>query len=194
MPDLYGRFDELAAAEREGRDFRIDCDERPSPVAIIAPHGGEIEPGTSEIAAAIAGDRFSLYRFEGLRARPHGDLHITSNRFDEPRCCALVARSAVVVTVHGRGDDDDPATVWVGGRDMAARSAIAAALIAAGFSATTSPPRLEGKSPQNICNRGSAGQGIQLEIPRTLRDRLRASGGAAEMGRFAAAIRDTVMA
>jgi phage replication-related protein YjqB (UPF0714/DUF867 family) len=55
-------------------------------VAIIAPHGGKIEPGTSEIAAAIAGDDYSLYRFQGLRDRPREELHITSAKFDEPTC------------------------------------------------------------------------------------------------------------
>jgi phage replication-related protein YjqB (UPF0714/DUF867 family) len=67
-------------------------------VAVIAPHGGGIEPGTSELATAIAGDDFSLYLFEGLKSAGNGELHITSTNFDEPisakadmewtgRCC-----------------------------------------------------------------------------------------------------------
>ncbi|WP_261338761.1 poly-gamma-glutamate hydrolase family protein [Rhizobium leguminosarum] len=48
----------------EGVDFRIGVTR--IPVAIVAPHRGHIEPHTSEIAAAIAGEDFSLYLFEGL--------------------------------------------------------------------------------------------------------------------------------
>ena len=69
--DKYGSFDELRRAERDGVDFRIRVMRREASVAIIAPHGGRIEPGTSELAEAIAGDDFSLYCFEGLGKRPH---------------------------------------------------------------------------------------------------------------------------
>jgi phage replication-related protein YjqB (UPF0714/DUF867 family) len=74
--DKYRSFAELRESECEGIDFRICITDRAEPVAIIAPHGGKIESGTSEIATAIAGDCYSLYCFEGLRPRPHSDLHI----------------------------------------------------------------------------------------------------------------------
>jgi phage replication-related protein YjqB (UPF0714/DUF867 family) len=100
--DWYGSFDELRRAEREGVEFRISVIRREASIAIIAPHGGWIEPGTAEIAEAIAGDDYSLYRFEGLRDRPHEQLHITLAKFDEPTCLALVAACDQVVAVHGR--------------------------------------------------------------------------------------------
>ena len=75
---------------------------------MIAPHGGKIEPGSSEIAAAIAGESHSLYSFDGLRRRPHRDLHITSTNFDEPRCENLIATHDIVVSMHGLdGEHDD---------------------------------------------------------------------------------------
>src|ERR1019366_7404121 len=74
----YPNFAALKQAEREGEDFDIVCRPRRSPVAVIAPHGGEIEPGTSEIAAAIAGDEFNLYCFEGCKPSGNIGLHITS--------------------------------------------------------------------------------------------------------------------
>ena len=86
VPDKYASFALLAEAETEGTDYRIHTAPQPSPIVIIAPHGGAIEPGTSEIAAAIARNSYSLYCFEGLKPdRPHADLHITSERFDESR-------------------------------------------------------------------------------------------------------------
>ena len=54
VPDKYASFALLAEAETEGTDYRIHTAPQPSPIVIIAPHGGAIEPGTSEIAAAIA--------------------------------------------------------------------------------------------------------------------------------------------
>ena len=85
----------------EGVDFSIRVMPRETSAAIIAPHGGMIEPGTSDIAAAIAGNDYGLYCFEGLRDRPHRDLHITSANFREPKCVELVAGCDLVVAVHG---------------------------------------------------------------------------------------------
>src|SRR5262245_11597647 len=80
--DRYNSFDELRRHEREGIDFRICVTQRGPPGAVIAPHGGKIEPATSEITAAIAGALYISYYFEGLRSRPHSHLHITSTKFD----------------------------------------------------------------------------------------------------------------
>ncbi|MGA9599177.1 MAG: poly-gamma-glutamate hydrolase family protein [Methylocystis sp.] len=54
-PDLYNSFAELAAAETEGVHYQIRVIERASKIVVVAPHGGKIEPGSSETAALIAG-------------------------------------------------------------------------------------------------------------------------------------------
>lgn len=136
MVDKYSNFAELAAGERTGIDYRIRVENRGTPIAIIAPHGGRIEPGTLEIATTIAGDSLSFYAFEALRAAgTRGSLHITSARFDEPQALALVGKAQKAVAVHGRADNGDPLTVGVGGLDTVLRDEIAAALTAAGFDA-----------------------------------------------------------
>jgi len=189
--DRYRCFADLAAGERVGVDYRVRVIDRGSAVAVVAPHGGAIEPGTSAIAAAIAGDDGSVYCFEGLRAgRAHGDLHVTSMRFDEPAACALVAGCETVVAVHGRMDGDDPAAVWVGGRDAGLRAAVAAGLAAAGFAALADGHRLMGLEAANICNRGRRGMGVQLELPRALRGRLVADAGL--LAAFGGAVRRVV--
>jgi phage replication-related protein YjqB (UPF0714/DUF867 family) len=99
--DKYKSYAELHENEREGIDYRVCMIDRAAPVAVIAPHGGTIEPGTSELATTIAGESYSLYCFEGLRPRPHRDLHITSTNFDEARCLHLIAKHNFVVSVHG---------------------------------------------------------------------------------------------
>lgn len=189
MADKYKTFEELRQSEREGIDYRVRYVERSSPIAVIAPHGGKIEPTTSEIAIAIAGNNHSYYCFEGIKLDNNADLHITSTRFDEPVCLGLLSKTACVVTVHGlRGAG---AKTHVGGRHQALRNEICSALKAAGFIVTIEADGdYAGTSSDNICNRGLLGAGVQLEIERGLRDGLRESED--EMGRFAAAVRSAV--
>jgi phage replication-related protein YjqB (UPF0714/DUF867 family) len=189
--DRYRNFAELSAHEVEGVDYRIVEVVRPSRVLVLAPHGGRIEPTTSEIAAAIAGENHSLYCFEGLReGRPHGELHITSDRFDEPRARRLAAKARLVVAVHGRLNRDDPEATWLGGLDEALVAFAAGELLRAGFRSISEGHDLLGRSPANICNASLSGMGLQLELPRDLRDRLRDDAGMLES--FAAAIRAAI--
>ena len=60
MADRYRNVAHLATHEREGVNFRVRCRRLPSRVAIIAPHGGKIEPSTSVVATAIAEEDFNL--------------------------------------------------------------------------------------------------------------------------------------
>lgn len=174
MADKYPNFSELKANERLGVDYQIYVENRDTPVAVIAPHGGSIEPGTLEIAAAISGDTFSFYAFEALRAAgKRGSLHITSAKFDEPQALELVSKARKAIAIHGRADGQDPSTVGIGGLDDSLRDEIVAALTAAGFSAAAVfEGGLAGRDPANICNRGGTGVGVQLELPWTLRRQL----------------------
>jgi phage replication-related protein YjqB (UPF0714/DUF867 family) len=193
MADRYDSFVTLAANEIEGVGYRICVTKRASPIAVVAPHGGLIERGTSVIAAAIAADRYSLYCFEGLCFRESGArLHITSTRFDEPQALRLVAASEIAIGVHGRKDMGDKASIWVGGLHERLRDAICESLASAGFKtkAVGDGHRLAGRNPANICNRCRHGAGVQLELPRTLRMALidESRGRAA----FAAAVRNAL--
>jgi phage replication-related protein YjqB (UPF0714/DUF867 family) len=173
VTDRYDRFAALAAAEALNVHYRICLVDRATPVVVLAPHGGSIEPGSSQIAAAIAGEDYSLYCFEGLcPGRPHGDLHITSDRFDEPQALRLVTAAETAIAVHGRLDRSDPKTVWMGGRDTALRDAVASSLRGSGFPAETDGHPLTGLTSSNICNRGTSRAGVQLEVSRSLRGRL----------------------
>jgi len=58
--DTYSSFAQLALHAVRGMDYEIDLVHCPNAkVAVIAPHGGGIEPDTSEIAELIAGAGFS---------------------------------------------------------------------------------------------------------------------------------------
>jgi phage replication-related protein YjqB (UPF0714/DUF867 family) len=190
--DKYLSYSDLAAGETEGVDYTKLLTEKLSPVVIAVPHGGTIEPGTSEIGASIAGDDLSLYCFEGLIPnRPHTDLHIGSHLFDEPDGLRLVAAAEIVVTIHGRNDLEDAETVWLGGRDHNLRDAIAKVLQDTGFRVSTTGHRLQGEEPNNICNRGQRRAGVQLEIPKTLREMLIANPE--KLAVFAAAVRSAIL-
>jgi phage replication-related protein YjqB (UPF0714/DUF867 family) len=172
--DKYKNFAELSANEIENTDYRIELCRRKSPVAIIAPHGGRIEAGTSEIALAIAGIDYNLYLFEGIKPKGNADLHITSTQFDEPRCVKLVGHCSVVIAIHGM-EGSNIERVRIGGLAEALREKIRASLEEADFSAEIAASGdLAGVNPDNICNRGFYGAGVQLEISRGLRDRVMA--------------------
>jgi len=166
--DAYASFAELAAREREERDYRRRLVRHASPIAILAPHGGEIEPGTSEVALALAGAEFSLYLFEGLRPGRSAALHITSTRFDDPECLDLLAASRTAIAIHGAAGAED--AIRVGGRDEELGGRIAAALAAAGFALRADGDRrFAGVAARNLCNRCASGRGVQLELSAGLR-------------------------
>jgi phage replication-related protein YjqB (UPF0714/DUF867 family) len=169
--DKYASYDELKRHEREGVDYRKCLTDRSSPVVIVAPHGGTIEPHTAKLALAIAGDTFSVYCFEGLR-RGSGRLHITSHNFDEPGGVALVGACQLAVGIHGRDKGGDPSTIMMGGLDTALRDGMACKLKAAEFKVKTAGHRYKAECPRNICNRGKSGRGAQLELPLALRKAL----------------------
>src|ERR1700747_3667038 len=145
----YGCYADLAMAQGGGGDFNVRVRPRPeSSVAVLAPHGGAIEAGTSEIACAVAGSEFNLYLFEGIRqSGNYAALHLTSHQFDEPRCLRLLSSCNHVMTIHGcRGD---AARVLLGGLDTELKESVCAAITAAGIEARLDGHRFLAVHPQN---------------------------------------------
>jgi phage replication-related protein YjqB (UPF0714/DUF867 family) len=167
MPDKYHDFEQLKKKERPDH-FTIFEHRGTTGVAIIAPHGGGIETGTSEIARGIAGTEHSLYCFEGKRPSKNRDLHITSTNFDEPIGVEIVNHAEKVVAIHGCADKKE--IIYLSGLDDELKNKIRKSLIAAGFRveepATSS---MQGTHLSNICNRGKNKCGVQVEISEGLR-------------------------
>lgn len=185
--DKYASFARLAKCERAGTDYRIQTRPTRSDTLIIAPHGGGIERGTSELAAAVADDDLSLYVFEGTKKQGNRDLHITSSRFDEPSCLAMLRDAVRVVTLHGEDRDRD--VLFLGGLDTATRQRLQASLERRGFTVLPpDKPHLKGVDPKNICNRCRSGAGVQIEMAkglrRTLFESLTAVGCQSRTSRF----------
>jgi len=189
MASSYRNFEELKEKEVEGRDYRIRKNLKNGPVLIMAPHGGKIEPGTAEIAEAIAGNDYSFYSFEGLKVDRSSNLHIESHLFEEPQALKAVERVDIVITVHGQLNQKD-GFIMIGGLNDRLCSEIKRQLEAAGFQTRPPTKGLEGIDPMNICNRGRLKSGIQLEISRKIRDSLRTNRN--QLQPFADAVRRAI--
>ena len=169
VANSYASFTDLESKQNRGTDFDIIIRLKPSSnVAILAPHGGAIERGTSEIARQIAGDDFNLYLFEGLKQCDNYEtLHLSSHLFDEPECLSLISTTSIVVTIHGCNGKDE--TVYVGGLSESLKDEFVTAFKSEGIEAMTKGHKYPGKHPNNICNRGLTNEGVQVELTDTLR-------------------------
>jgi len=134
---------------------------------MIAPHGGGIEPGTSEITKAIAGNQFSYYTFDGIRPKGNEQLHITSTLFDEPMCVKMVNAAEIVVAIHGCAGKGK--FIYLGGLHNELKNILFTELAKAGFETRLTESNYAGTQLQNICNRGRERRGVQIEISEGLR-------------------------
>lgn len=171
MADVYANFRELQEHEEEGRDYLIKTSRNWQPVLIAAPHGGNIEPFTSVIAQWIAGAEFAWYSFEGVKGAGIRKLHITSHHFDEPLLLTGLQEAQTVLTVHGL-KNSSAEFLMIGGLDSSLSNSLRIGLQDRGFIVKDSEEKYRGIHPENICNRGITGKGVQLEISFALRKRI----------------------
>jgi phage replication-related protein YjqB (UPF0714/DUF867 family) len=169
--DKYPNFYWLLR-QGEKEHFRIERAEGPnrSNIAIVAVHGGKIEPGTSELAKATALDDHPFYLFEGLKQSQNRDLHISSSRFDDPILDTLLSRVRTALSLHGEASDEE--IIYIGGLNQGFAQEIERALCEASFRVERPMnPAISGMSPFNVCNRPRE-SGVQLEISKGLRKKL----------------------
>lgn len=183
----FRSFADVAAAYDKGTDYRITSVPIPgSTIGIVAPHGGRIEANTSEIATAIADADFSLYVLEGIRSTGnYAALHLTSHYFDEPSCLELLVTCDDVVAVHGCRVDGE--VVLLGGLDNELATELGAAMTKAGLLCYLDGHKFPGTHPNNICNRGRRGVGVQLELSAALRE------SSSHKRRLVAAVREVLL-
>ncbi|MEV6834007.1 poly-gamma-glutamate hydrolase family protein [Streptomyces sp. NPDC051133] len=212
--DLYGSNTELytKTAAKEGTDwqrrFRIGAPAQltdnarstSSPVgstAVIAPHGGGIEAGTSELCLAVAGytpfdvgidpataavagePQRDYWMFEALANS--SSQHVTATHCDDPAALAVCANNLYAVSLHGF-DDTTVKKINIGGRDERLKRNLLAAFTKYGLTSPASNPDwnvtvvfagatdpINGDDPANIANRTRTGAGAQLELSTALR-------------------------
>jgi phage replication-related protein YjqB (UPF0714/DUF867 family) len=160
--DFYDSLEELNQHLQRDKHFRLRICDRLRPITIIAPHGGFIEAGTSDIAEAIAGSEHNLFDFQGLRRQQAWQLHITSVKFRHPHLVDMLSRSQMSVSVHSMGTQGG-GKILIGGLNGKFKERIYRELAQAGFPVTTKARRYRGVHPQNIVNLAQ-NQGVQIEL------------------------------
>jgi phage replication-related protein YjqB (UPF0714/DUF867 family) len=174
--DRFRNFSELTQYAKDGKDFIIEMRKGKSGFAIMAPHGGGIEPGTDFVADAIAGKDHAYYAFKGIRPNNNTPLHIASSRFDEPVAMGLVRQCHTIITIHGCRDAGS--VVYVGGKHDVLKQKISHNLRRIRITVCEAMrASIKGRHQHNLCNRGKGAQGAQLEISSILRRRLIEKGG-----------------
>jgi phage replication-related protein YjqB (UPF0714/DUF867 family) len=156
---------------------------------IVAPHGGGIEPGTSELCLAVAGYHpaalpqtppagvtHDYWMFEGVRERDNAPLHVPSIGCDDPMAVSLCAGALNALALHGFRPEppelpEDAQVVLVGGCNETLRRYLLDGFEAADLDAIDAARHgeLDGNDPRNIVNHTLLGMGAQLELSTPLR-------------------------
>ncbi len=168
----YQSYEQLSNSAREGTDYRIETHQGISDAVIIAPHGGKIEPGASQITKAIAGEDHSFYSLEGLKSENNHDLSIPSEKFDESRALKIVGKANRVIAIHIFFSGEKEELVHLGGLDTDLKQKIKDSLEEEGFITQESGANFESKNLKNICNRGNREKGVNIGIARALMQKL----------------------
>jgi phage replication-related protein YjqB (UPF0714/DUF867 family) len=176
---VHERFDDGPARTAEG----------PRTV-VLAPHGGGIELGTSELCLAVAGHHpanlpvtppaavtYDYWMFEGIREGGNADLHVTSTGCDDLVAVSLCAGALGALSLHGFKPENldpprspDERVVFVGGCDDRLVELLTEALEDVDLPVKAAVAELDGDSVCNIVNRTMRGKGAQLELSEPLRD------------------------
>lgn len=190
----FRNFAALKKAKAQGKDYRIEVRQgsHTGSALVMTPHGGGIETHVSLITEAIADDDLDTYRFEGIMPTGNKKLHITSENFDEDTAVELLKTKSTVVAIHGRADEGDTDTVYLGGRDTDLVAAIAQRLQDVEFKTMDHGHEFPGLTVTNIVNRGATGKGAQLELPLSLRQAL--ADDPVLLGKFCTAVRGAIQA
>ena len=146
-PDLTEGVDWARRFRRHDRfDDSLTRTGEPPRTVILAPHGGGIEPGTSELCLAVAGHHptnlpitppagitYDYWMFEGVREAGNAALHVKSTGCDDVVAVSLCAGALSALSVHGFDPaksqlPPDEQLVLVGGGDELLRGLLLQAL------------------------------------------------------------------
>jgi phage replication-related protein YjqB (UPF0714/DUF867 family) len=196
--ELYADTTHLTEGIDWARRFRIherfddspDRTDEGTQTVILAPHGGGIERGTSELCLAVAGYHpanlpitppagvtYDYWMFEGIRDGGNGDLHVTSTGCDDLVAVRLCAGALGALSLHGFKPENldppkspDEQRVLIGGCDTLLRDLLEDALRRVDLPVEAAVGEIDGDSVCNIVNRTMRGRGAQLELSEPLRD------------------------
>ena len=203
--DYYRSMTDLLKGTQEGKDWTKESTNRHSNVLIFAPHGGNIEKGTTELTKAIANKgNYDYYAFNGTRNKNNSQLHVTSTNYNDPDLINRNYNKDISISVHGAGQSQGKNTVLIGGRDEKLIQLISKELSTFKFNVQRSLGHLAGIDTNNVVNYNKKGQGVQLELTPDLRKSFFSNGDdsskarkneknwTSTMDRFATAINNAI--
>ena len=80
----------------------------------MAPHGGSIEQGTTELTKALADKgNYDYYSFEGIRPKNNSELHVTSTHYDDPTLNQMIKNRTATISIHGASGTEE--IIYLGG-------------------------------------------------------------------------------
>ena len=166
MTQPFRDFAAMVVETHKGQDWDLIIKDPSAAAVIIAIHGGEIEPLTSELATTIAGDDLNLYDLRGIRASNNAQLRIPMIRYQEMRLDFLLRNCRAAL--HIEGSPDEGQALVIGGANVRLVQDLGQALATAGFELgePVSAPLLS--SPRRFYNHCPLG-GAQIEVPQGLR-------------------------
>nr|WP_204179836.1 poly-gamma-glutamate hydrolase family protein [Staphylococcus sp. GDY8P76P] len=166
--DYYKSMTELYNDTTEGIDWKKDTRNVGKSVLIVAPHGGNIEQGTSELTKLVAnnGD-FDYFSFEAIRPSNNTQLHVTSTNYDDATLHEMIQDRTATISIHGAQGEEQ--LVYLGGYQSPLRDAIQSQLELKGFVVKIPPEYLGGLSNANFINKVEESTGVQLELTTALR-------------------------
>lgn len=166
--DYYNSMTELYNDTTEGIDWKKDSRNVGKSVLIVAPHGGNIEQGTSELTKLVAnnGD-FDYFSFEAIRPSNNTQLHVTSTNYDDATLHDMIQDRTATISIHGAQGEEQ--LVYLGGYQSPLRDAIQSQLELKGFVVKIPPEYLGGLSNANFINKVEESTGVQLELTTALR-------------------------
>ena len=156
----YSSYQEMIRTEKSGVDFKVVYRAGSRSFLVAAPHGGQIEPGSSELADAIAGDTFGFYAFVGLK-RDSSDLFLPSSGFSEPELTRVSKTYSTIVAIHVIPGSER--LIYVGGNYRQVADFITRALASAGYQVKAPPEDASAYSATNFINKSIIG-GVQIEL------------------------------
>ena len=169
--DYYTSMTQLERETKEGIDWKKETRDQGNQVLIVAPHGGNIEQGTSELTKLLAQQGgYDYFSFEATRPSNNTQLHVTSTHYDDPTLHQMVEGRSATISIHGAKGDDP--IVFLGGAKSDLRDEIQSQLESRGFTVQVPPEYLGGLNENNFINKNENSTGVQLELTISLRKAL----------------------
>ena len=169
--DYYTSMTQLERETKEDIDWKKETRDQGNQVLIVAPHGGNIEQGTSELTKLLAQQGgYDYFSFEATRPSNNTQLHVTSTHYDDPTLHQMVEGRSATISIHGAKGDDP--IVFLGGAKSDLRDEIQSQLEIRGFTVQVPPEYLGGLNENNFINKNENSTGVQLELTTSLRKAL----------------------